>query len=320
MSKPNKYAVGVDLGGTFIKFGVVSQGGKILCKNFLETKAEKGPQSVIKQIVKGVKELISKNDFKIQGIGIGAPGVVHTKKGTVENPPNFPGWGRIHLGKLVNKQLGIDVFVENDANSAAIGEMIFGAGRKIDSFIMITLGTGVGGGIILNKKLFRGESGGAGEIGHITIDYNGPKCNCGSFGCIEAYAGNNYLINHIKSQIKKHPESKINELINSKIELLTPKIISEAAKQGDEFAITIIHKLGKKIGYALGSVCNLLDVSKLVIGGGVSGFGSLLFESVENSIKERVLKSLQSRIKVLPAELKNDAGIKGASALVFYKA
>lgn len=319
MSKSDSYAIGVDLGGTFIKFGIVSEKGKIVCKTFLDTRAEKGPKYVIKQIVKGIKELQVKNNFKINGIGIGAPGVVQIKKGTVENPPNFPGWGKIHLGKMIEKHVDHPVYVENDANAAAIGEMIFGSGKKINSFIMITLGTGVGGGLILNKKLFRGESGGAGEIGHISIDYKGPKCNCGSVGCIEAYAGNNYLINYVKSQLKKYPDSLLIQLTNNKMELLTPKVISEAAKLGDKFSISVIEKVGRKIGYAIASASNLLDISTIIIGGGVSGFGTLLFNSIEEAVKERVLKSLQPKIKILPAALKNDAGIKGASALVFYK-
>ncbi|MDP3830825.1 MAG: ROK family protein, partial [Ignavibacteriaceae bacterium] len=173
MSKNIKYAVGVDLGGTFIKFGLVTSDGKIVKKTFLDSKANEGPEKVIKQIKRGIKDLLDKSDYKITGIGIGAPGVISIKRGTVENPPNLPGWGKIHLGKIISKEFKLDTFVENDANAAAIGEMIFGAGKKLNSFLMITLGTGVGGGIIFERKLFRGETGAAGEIGHLSIDYKG---------------------------------------------------------------------------------------------------------------------------------------------------
>lgn len=318
MPKSEKYAIGVDLGGTTVKFGIVTEKGTILKKLVLDTKAENGPKAVIKQIVKGIKEIQKGDKYKIKGIGIGSPGVISIKKGTVENPPNLPGWGKVHLGKIIEKATGLEVAVENDANAAAIGEMIFGAGKPFESFIMVTLGTGVGGGLIIDKKLFRGETGGAGEIGHISIDINGKKCNCGSVGCIEAYSGINYLIEDVRDSLGFAKNSKIYEILDNDLDKLTPKVISEAAIKGDEFSINVIEQLSKRLGYAFASVCNLLDVSTLIIGGGISGFGKSLIQGIENSIKERVVKSLSGRIKVIPAKLKNDAGIQGASALVFY--
>ncbi len=319
MAKSDKYAIGVDLGGTNIKFGIVSQKGKLVEKLSLNSKADGGPEKVVKQIKNGISEILSKNKVKIRGIGIGAPGVVSTKKGTVENPPNFPGWVKVNLGSIISKEFGYDCFVENDANAAAIGEMIFGAGKKHNSFVMITLGTGVGGGIILNRKLYRGEIGAAGEVGHITINYEGPRCNCGSFGCIEAYVGNNYLINKIKADLKSSPNQKILKLVNNNLNLLSPITIQKAAEAGDEYAMSVITQMGSQIGSALASVSNLLDVSTFIIGGGVSGFGKPLISSINKSLIERVITSLKNRVKVLPAKLKNEAGILGASALVFYK-
>lgn len=319
MPKTDKYAIGVDLGGTNIKIGIVSQKGKLVKKASLNTLALGGPESVIGQIKKGVKGILQKNKFKIQGIGIGAPGVVSTKKGTVENPPNLPGWEKVNLGKILEKEFKIHVHVENDANVAAIGEMIFGAGKKLDSFIMITLGTGVGAGVIFNGKLFRGETGAAGEIGHMSINYNGIKCNCGSYGCIETYIGNNYIIKKVAGELENHKNSGIWKLINKDLSLLTPLIIHQAAMQGDEYSISVIKDLGLYLGTGLASAANALDVGTFIIGGGVAGFGDLLLNSVYEVTKDRVLKPLSKRIKILPAKLKNDAGIKGASALVFYK-
>jgi glucokinase len=319
MPKTLKYAVGVDLGGTNIKIGIVSQKGKLVEKTSLNSKADEGPDKVVKQIKTGIKEILANNRKKIRGIGIGAPGVVSTKKGTVENPPNFPGWTKVNLGKIVTKEFNITCYVENDANAAAIGEMIFGAGKEYKSFVMITLGTGVGGGIIINRKLYRGEIGAAGEIGHITINYVGPRCNCGSLGCIEAYVGNNYLISKIKRDIKAAPSQKISRLVKNDLNLLTPLIIQEAAENGDSYAKEIISEMGKQIGSALASVSNLMDISTFIIGGGISGFGKPLFSAINKSLYERTIISLKNRVKVLPAKLKNEAGIKGASALVFYK-
>ncbi|HZW39583.1 MAG TPA: ROK family protein [Ignavibacteriaceae bacterium] len=319
MSTKEKYAIGVDLGGTNIKVGIVSEAGEIVEKASVPTLAEDGPEIVISQIKKGIGKVIPDKNFDIKGIGIGSPGVISIEKGIVENPPNLPGWGKVMLGDILEKEFNVKVVVENDANAAAIGELVFGAGKNFDSFIMITLGTGVGGGIILNKKIYRGDFGAAGEIGHITIDYKGNRCNCGNYGCIETYIGNNYLIKWVSEELANTSyDSKIMELVDNDLDRLTPKIISDAADLKDEYAHSVISKMGLYLGAALASVSNILDVSTYVIGGGVSGLGEPLIKAIENGIKDRVLKSLSSRVKVVPAMLRNDAGVKGASSLVFY--
>jgi glucokinase len=319
MSKKEKYAVGVDLGGTNLKLGIVTDDGQIIEKSALKTNADEGPDSIIRQIIKGINEIFLNNKFKIQGVGIGSPGVVSPEHGTVENPPNLPHWGTVPLGKYIKEEFGLAVHVENDANAAAIGEMIFGAGKDLNSFIMITLGTGVGGGIIHNRQIFRGEFGAAGEIGHMTINFEGPKCNCGSIGCIETYIGINYLKKRVSEELLEHRNSKIWNLINDNLAEVTPKIIQEAAEMDDEYAKFVIERMGLHLGAALASVSNLLDINTIIVGGGVAGFGAPLIDAITKNIKERVLTSIKNRVKVIPALLKNDAGIQGASALVFYK-
>jgi glucokinase len=315
----NKYAIGVDIGGTNIKLGIISDAGKIVKKGMVETRAEGGPDVVVSQIKKGITELLLKNDKEIAGVGIGCAGTVNQEKGIVENPPNLPKWDKVPLGRLIRRAFGYDVFLDNDANAAAIGEMHFGAGKSLKSFIMVTLGTGIGGGIIVNKKIYHGDFGAAGEIGHTVIDYNGPKCNCGSFGCIEAYVGNHYLVKRIQKDIQNVQDTKIWDLINHDIEKLSPRVIDEAAQAGDEYAKSIIVQLGEYLGYAFASLANILDISEFIVGGGVAGFGKPLFDAAQKKAAERALKSIGKRIKVRPAKLKNDAGIQGSSALVFYK-
>lgn len=312
------YAIGVDLGGTKVKLGIVSSDGRIVKKLSIPTFANEGVDKSINQIKKGIASLLKRNKKVISGIGIGAPGVVSLKKGTVENPPNLPGWGKVHLGKIINSEFSLPTFVENDANAAAIGELIYGAGKNLTSFIMVTLGTGVGGGVIYNKKLFRGDFGSAGEIGHMTLDINGQKCKCGSYGCLETYLGNNYIIQDVKKKLEENTDSKIFELLENNLENLSPRIIHEASLLNDEFSIRIINELGEKLGFGLASIVNLIDISNIVIGGGVAGFGRPLYKATKNSIKARVLTALKPRIKVTQACLKNNAGIKGASSLVFY--
>ena len=184
---------------------------------------------------------------------------------------------------------------------------------------MVTLGTGVGGGLIINNKIYRGEMGAAGEIGHITIDHAGRKCNCGSYGCLETYVGINYLIKSVEKELPRYPNSKINDLLGGDKSKLSPKLIHEAAQLNDEYAKSVITEVGNALGYGLSSAVNLLDITDVIIGGGVAGFGEQLMNNVEATIKSRVLKPLRSRIKVRAAKLKNEAGIKGASAIVFYK-
>ena len=318
MGKTAKYAIGVDLGGTNIKIGIVTDKGKLIKKTSIKTEAEGGPKKVISNIKKGIEEILVKNKFKIQGIGIGCPGVVSIKKGIVESAPNLPGWKKIKLGSTIKNEFGYKVHLENDANAAAIGELIFGAGKKLDSFVMVTLGTGVGGGIVFNQKIFRGEFGAAGEIGHISIDINGPKCNCGSTGCIEAYAGNSYLKEQIRSELHNYPDSLVWNLIENDLKKVSPRFIQTASEKHDVYARMVIERMGTQLGAALASLSNLLDISTFIIGGGVAGFGKLLFDCVRKTISKRVLSPLQPRVLVIPAKLRNEAGIKGASSLVFY--
>jgi glucokinase len=318
MKSKFKYAIGVDLGGTSIKLGVVTNTGRIISKISVRTEAEKGPKKVIENIISSIRDMTGKSNYKISGIGIGCPGVVTPGKGIVENPPNLPGWEKVNIGKIMYQEFKRPVFVDNDANAAAIGELIFGSGKKYKSFIMITLGTGVGGGIVINKKIYHGDFGAAGEIGHISIDYNGPKCNCGSYGCIEAYAGNLYLRERVRTELRKHPESKIWKLINNDLSKVSPRNVQLAAETGDAFAKSVIEELGVHLGSAFASLCNVLDISVFIIGGGIAGFGKPLFDSIKQTIAKRVMAPIRPRVRVLPAKLKNDAGIKGASALVFH--
>jgi len=318
MTNKTKYAIGVDLGGTNIKLGIVTNTGRLIKKISIRTEAEKGPKKIIENIIAGIHGLAAKSRYEIEGIGIGCPGVVTPGKGIVENPPNLPGWNRVNIGKIILKEFHKPVFVDNDANAAAIGELIFGSGKSYRSFIMITLGTGVGGGIVINKKIYHGDFGAAGEIGHISIDYKGPKCNCGSYGCIEAYAGNQYLRNRVRQQLKKHPESKLWKLINNDLSKVSPRNIQDAAESGDAFSKSVIDELGVYLGSAFASLVNVLDVSVFIIGGGIAGFGKPLFDSIKKTIARRVMAPIRPRVRVLPAKLKNDAGIKGASALVFH--
>lgn len=313
-----KFALGIDIGGTNIKLGIVSETGKIIFNTMVPTNRKGGPDEVITQLKKGIKETISYNELNITGIGIGAAGSVSSINGTVSYPPNIPGWDVVNVVDIIKNEFNLPVFIDNDANAAAVGEMLYGVGKEFNSFALITLGTGVGGGLILNRKIYQGDFGAAGEIGHISIDYNGRLCNCGSKGCVEAYVGNHYLMDIVKEELPNHRNSKILKLIDNNTDLLTPKIINKASFDGDEYALFIIKRVGLYVGSALSSVSNLLDIDTFIVGGGVSAFGKPLFNSIKKTLEDKVLRAIKNRIKVFPAHLKNEAGFVGASSLVFY--
>ncbi len=311
-----EYIIGVDLGGTFIKAGPVSKQGNLLYEISIPSQAEVSPESVVSQITKAVKTITSKYPHdKLLGVGVGSPGLVDLDGGTVKYPPNFKNWTVFRLGDETSKSTGVRVEVENDANAAAVGELKFGAARSFPDFIMVTLGTGVGGGVVIGGKVFRGQSGGAGEIGHITINFEGPQCNCGNRGCVEAYVGQRYLSQRVSDQLIFHHDSLINRLIDSGVEHLEPKIISQAAEQGDSFALEVWKETGMYVGVAIASAFNLFDISTAVIGGGVAKAGKPLFDAITETVKLRVLSPLRPMVKVVPAALEN-SGILGAAALI----
>ncbi|MGA9365061.1 MAG: ROK family protein [Bacteroidota bacterium] len=314
-----KVAVGVDLGGTAIKAGLVNPQGKILLDTTVPAEANQGPTHVIEQIIKSVHQLIDGSSYKKReyaGIGVGSPGSVDLDGGTVKYPPNFPGWTVVRLGDALHKEFGLHVEVDNDANAAAVGEAKLGAGIGHKDFIMVTLGTGVGGGLILGGKIFRGTFGGAGELGHITIDHNGPLCNCGNHGCVEAYVGAKYLTRRAIEKLKRNRKSKILSLAGNNTKHIDPKIISLAAKAGDATALDILAETGRYLGIGLATVVNLLDVRLIIIGGGIARAGKPLFDPIKESVRKHVLTPMRDGLEVLPAKLGNSAGILGAAALV----
>jgi len=311
------YAIGVDLGGTTIKTGIVSSDGKIIAQSKFPTLGEKGPKAVISQIRRSIDEILPNAKGKhLRGIGIGSPGIVDEKGGIVKDPPNFADWHNIALGNAIEKAFNFDVKVENDANVAAIAEARFGAGKSHPNFLFVIWGTGVGGGIILNGKIYRGPFGGAGEIGHVCIDYRGLQCNCGARGCVEAYVGQRYLYQRTIERLKSNPRSRILTLVGGDPSKVEPKYISEAALKGDKLAREIFTEAGTLLGVALGSVLNTVDLRVIIIGGGISAAGNFVFTAIRKSVQSHVMKPMRKDITVLPAKLGNSAGILGAAGLV----
>ncbi len=313
----SKVVIGVDLGGTSIKSGVVSSEGVILYNNRFPTNADKGPAAVVRQIHASVQDVIkNSNGANVSGIGVGSPGVVDDE-GVVKAPPNFFDWDEVPLRDELAKLFpALRIAIENDANAAAIAESKFGAGKQHPNFLFVIWGTGVGGGIILNHKIFRGPTGGAGEIGHVSIDYKGPQCNCGNVGCVEAYVGQRYLSQRTAQRLQARPDSKIIELVGGDYSKIEPVYISQAAHEGDALAREILVEAGQLLGIALAGVMNIMDLRVSIIGGGISAAGDFVINAVQDSVVQHVLKPLRKDIRVLPAQLGNEAGLLGAAGLV----
>jgi glucokinase len=318
-----KYAIGVDMGATTIKAGLVDKSGEIHAQATVDTKADRGPAAVVKQLTFAIRELLGRcKQTEVAGVGIGSPGVVNIEAGTVSHPPNFTDWGDIALPRLLRKNIPLPVYIENDANCAAIAEARYGAGIEYKDFLFVIWGTGVGGGVILNRKIYRGPYGGAGEIGHVSVDYNGRKCNCGNYGCVEAYIGQRYLSARTKEILEAadpdRAPSKIVTLVEGRLNKIEPAIISMAAEQGDPLATEILEEAGLLMGSALASILNVLDIRIVVIGGGISAAPQFVFNTIEQTLRRRVLKPHRDGVHVLRAKLGNPAGIVGAASLVQY--
>jgi glucokinase len=317
-----QYLVGVDIGGTNIKLALVDKKANLRGKRTFSTTSFKGKTALINGIVSQIENLISSQGLKkkgIIGIGIGAPGAVDIRTGTVHYLTNIPDWREVPLGTILKKRLGIPVFVDNDVNVMALGEVYFGAGKGAVNMLCITLGTGVGGGLILDGKLYRGSSYAAGEFGHVPINIDGPRCNCGSWACVEAYVGNSYIVKGVVADIRSGQKTLITKLVKGDLSKITPEIISEAERKNDKFAKKVWMDVGNKVGIGLAGVVNLLNMEKIVIGGGVAEAGKVLFDSIKKAIKLRAMKLPAKTVKVVKAKLGYDSGLIGAATLVLYE-
>lgn len=308
-----KSAIGIDVGGTFIKGGRVGREGIIGATVQVPTGAEHGPEAVIKNIIEVIRSL-GMNEEQT-GVGIGMPGLVSLDHDTVKYPPNFSGWTVVPLAARIRAAIGFPCIVDNDANCAAIGEAAFGAGREIPDFIFATLGTGVGGGIIINGEVYRGETGAAGEIGHTTIDYRGPQCNCGSFGCVETYVGNRYFCARVEAALATRTDSMLHAMLKEDTGGMSPELVARAAAAGDAFSAQQLYDAGYALGVGLANAMALLDIHTVIVGGGVAQAGELLFAGTRRAITQFSQKPMAEAFRLLPATLGNTAGILGAARL-----
>ncbi len=306
--------LGIDMGGTLIKMAVVDGKAAIVEEISIATDMKAAPKAVIKNMADVLKNF--KNYNKIKSIGIGIAGDVDYKKGVVRFSPNLPEWKNVQLKKEMEKLTKKTVFVDNDANTAAIGAFWLDIKTKADNVICVTLGTGVGGGIIINKKLFRGNSGTAGEIGHTTIEAEGRKCNCKNRGCAETYIGVKHIVKEAVDTLKNKKSKYIMKLAENNIKNITPKLLSQAALKGDVVAQQIWNNAGKKLGILLANLINIFNPDNIVLCGGISNAGNLIMNPAKKEIKERAFKTSAAACKIIVSKYTGRLGVAGAAMLV----
>jgi glucokinase len=314
----SRYSVGVDLGGTNITIALVDMKGKIKNKVKISTQIDKNPNFVVKTIIENIKLIIKDIPIKqITGIGVGAAGQIDHARGIIQFSPNLH-WRNVPIAREIRKKINLPVMLDNDANVACFGEFLFGAGRGSKHIICVTLGTGVGGGIIIDGKIYRGANGSAGEIGHITVNVNGRRCNCGNHGCMEAYVGAPHIKERAIEKIKSGRHSIVVKLVNGSLAKITPKILEEAALYKDRLALEIWEETGRYLGIGIASLINIFNPEKIVIGGGVANAGKFIFDPLCRTIEERALPIASQDTKVVRAKLGEEAGVIGAAMLVSY--
>jgi glucokinase len=306
--------IGVDLGGTAIKVGICSEEGKLLQTYEGPTEADKGAETLIDNIERYVRHIVEQSQFdweQVKGIGAGVAGFTNVREGIILLAPNV-GLRDFHIRKILEDRLGKPIMIDNDANVAALGEAWGGAGAGIDNCVCYTLGTGVGGGIIINGKIYQGFSGLAGELGHISVvpDLEAIQCGCGKMGCLETVSSATGIIRMGKDAVARGERTSL-----SLVEQITAKDVFDAAKAGDEVSIRIVNRAAYYIGKSLAAVALVLNPELVIIGGGVSKAGDILFDEIRSVFAELTPEPTQAGLRIVPAVLGNDAGIVGAAGL-----
>ena len=318
--KPKPPVLAIDIGGTKIISAIISQDGQMLAKERFPTLADEGPQAVIDRIFASVDRLLNQSNMKpsqLHSISIAAAGAIDFEKGVVTESPNLPGWHNIALRDIMQEKYELNTFLVNDASAAALGELRFGAGKGVSNLVLLTLGTGIGGGIIIGGELYTGATGGAGEIGHMTVEANGPRCDCGNIGCLESLASGTAVAKEAIERIKSGGKSSLVEMVKGKVEDITAEKVGVAARSGDPLARDIIDRAAFYLGVGLVSLVNIFNPEMIVLGGGMAKMGDILLEPARKLVRERAFTMLAQAVRIVTAKLGNEAGIYGAAAFAF---
>jgi glucokinase len=313
-----RFVLGIDIGGTNLVVGSVSEdGSRIVAAASEPTHAEAGAKDVLERLVNLAERAIAAtktevSDAEILGVGVGAPGPLDTKRGIVLLTPNL-GWVNLPLRQIIHDRLGLPASLDNDANCAVLGEWWVGAARGARHAIGITIGTGIGGGLILDGKLYHGASDVAGEIGHTTIDTEGRRCKCGNYGCLEAYASGPNIALRAVEEIEAGAVSRLPTLVGGDLSKITAQTVYQAAQDGDDLALEVVNDTARFLGVGIGNLLNVFNPEVVVVCGGVTAAGDHLFVPLRRETARRAFKPAVAACRIVPGELAGTAGVFGAA-------
>ena len=313
-----KKYIGCDLGGTNLRAAIVDvDRGLVLQQMSIPTLAREGHEAVMTRMADLILKLIQSAGMKedeIGGIGIGVPGVLDLERGETLFLPNLPGtWPHVPLRDKITNLTGLPTTLLNDVRSITNGEWHFGAGRGVDTLAVFAIGTGIGGGLVINGQLHLGIGGTGGELGHTTIDFNGPRCGCGNYGCLEAFASGPAIAAMGIKAVTQGLTTGIGDLCAYDLNCITPELIAQAAHQGDKIALDIYEQTGLYLGVAAANVCVAIGPRRIIIAGGVSQAGDLLFNPIRRTLRERVTAMPIEQVEIVPSELGANAGVIGVA-------
>lgn len=312
--------IALDLGGTKIATALVCPDGEIICHEQIPTLAEEGVEAVVSRMLVTVDSVLSKagpHPACVSSIAIAAAGAIDSKEGIVTASPNLPGWHDVPLKEIVEKAVGLSTFLVNDASAAAVGEHCFGAGRGVNNLVWVTVSTGIGAGILIDGKLYEGPSGSAGEVGHMTIDINGPRCNCGNVGCLEVFASGKAVAREAQRLVAQGARTKILELAEGQVENISAKTVAAAAQAGDAVARQVIFRAATYLGMGLVNLVNILNPEMIIIGGGLSKMGDMLLDTARQVVADHAFQLPAQQVHIVTSQLGDNAGILGAAALAW---
>lgn len=311
----NEVIAGIDIGGTKIAISLTTLDDETIAERRLPTRAETGAYAIIERVIQAIADMLEENRVRLVSIGIGCPSPLDIEKGLVMSPSNLRDWDNFPIVRLFQERFVVPVVLENDANTAALGEFVCGAGRGYENIVYVTVSTGIGGGIILNGEIYHGVSAGAGELGHAIVQPGGVRCNCGSRGCLETICSGVHIARRARERMEAGEPSLMSEIV-SKVEEISAKTVIEAVRQNDRLAVEIWDETCRFLAVGIGNVITLLAPEAVVIGGGIaSATGDLLFAPLRRLLPEFVSMIPAEKINVLPAELGTESGVRGALML-----
>jgi glucokinase len=310
----NEVIAGIDIGGTKIAVAVATPAGERIADFRLPTEVQISADSMVEKVSQAIAEKVETGKSRLAAIGVGCPGPLDVEKGLVMSPSNLLDWNNFPIVKLFQDRFDVPVVLENDANAAAVGEYVYGAGRGFKNIVYITISTGVGGGIIINGEILHGVGWGAGELGHTIVQPDGTPCNCGSKGCLETVCAGVHIARRARNRLANGEPSLMNEMVSNASEV-TAKTVIEAARREDKVASEIWTETCRFLAVGIGNVITLIAPQVVIIGGGVASVGDMLFAPLKSFLPEFVSMVPLEKVAILPAELGGDSGVYGALAL-----